>query len=226
MMLHIPQVLGPQQLAQARALLAQAPWADGRITAGHQSAKVKHNEQLPGDCAEARQLGGMIAAALQQNPRFMSAVLPREVFPPLFNRYAAGMGFGSHVDNALRGIPGTGHRLRTDVSATLFLTDPADYDGGELVVEDTYGDHAVKLPAGDLIIYPASSLHHVTPVTRGARVSSFFWVQSLIRDDAKRALLFDLDAANVQLASEVPDSPALLMLTGVYHNLLRQWAEP
>ncbi len=226
MMLHVPEVLGQEELAHARTLLARAPWADGAITAGHQSVKVKRNQQLPGDCAEARELGEMIVRALQGNPLFMSAALPREVFPPLFNRYGEGMAFGSHVDNALRGIPGSGHRLRTDLSATLFLTDPADYDGGELVVEDTYGDHAVKLPAGDLILYPSSSLHRVTPVTRGARVSSFFWIQSLVRDDAKRALLFDLDAANVQLATEVPESPALLMLTSVYHNLLRQWAEP
>ncbi|HLT28484.1 MAG TPA: Fe2+-dependent dioxygenase [Myxococcaceae bacterium] len=226
MMLHIPQVLSEAQLAQARGLLARATWADGRITAGHQSARVKANEQLPHESAEARELGQMIVGALQQNALFMSAVLPREVFPPLFNRYGEGMHFGSHVDNALRGIPGTPHRLRTDVSATLFLTDPADYEGGELVVEDTYGEHAVKLPAGDLIVYPASSLHHVRKVTRGARISSFFWIQSLIRDDARRALLFDLDAACIQLTSEVPDSPALPMLTGVYHNLLRQWAEP
>lgn len=226
MMLHVPQVLGPNELAQARALLSRAPWVDGSITAGHQSVKVKHNEQLPGDCAEARELGALVARALHANPLFMSAALPREVYPPLFNRYGVGMSFGSHVDNALRGVPGSGFKVRTDISATLFLTDPADYDGGELVVEDTYGDHAVKLPAGDLILYPSSSLHRVTPITRGARVSSFFWIQSLVRDDAKRALLFDLDVANVQLATEVPESPALLMLTSVYHNLLRQWAEP
>ena len=226
MMLHVPQVLTPSEVAHAEGLLARASWVDGRVTAGHQSAKVKHNEQLPESSPEARELGTLILRRLQQNALFTSAVLPREVFPPLFNRYGVGMDFGSHVDNALRGIPGTGLRLRTDVSATLFLTEPDDYDGGELVVEDTYGNHAVKLPAGDLIVYPSSSLHHVTPVTRGARVSSFFWIQSLVRDDAKRALLFDLDAANVQLASEVPESPALTMLTGVYHNLLRQWAEP
>lgn len=226
MMLHVPQVLGPSELAQARSLLARAPWVDGAITAGHQSVKVKHNEQLPGDCAEARELGMLIARALQASPLFMAAALPREVFPPLFNRYGVGMSFGSHVDNALRGLPGSGQKLRTDLSATLFLTDPADYDGGELVIEDTYGDHAVKLPAGDLILYPSTSLHRVTPITRGARVSSFFWIQSLVRDDAKRSILFDLDAANVQLTAEVPESPALVMLTSVYHNLLRQWAEP
>ena len=226
MMLHVPQVLTPAEVAHAKGLLTRATWVDGKVTAGHQSAKVKHNEQLPEASPEARELGTLILRRLQQSALFTSAVLPREVFPPLFNRYSEGMDFGSHVDNALRGIPGTGLRLRTDVSATLFLTEPEDYDGGELVVEDTFGNHAVKLPAGDLIVYPSSSLHHVTPVTRGARVSSFFWIQSLVRDDAKRALLFDLDAANVQLATEVPDSPALTMLTGVYHNLLRQWAEP
>lgn len=226
MMLHIPQILTEAQLAHARDVLSSATWTDGRVTAGHQSARVKENQQLPQDSAPARELGRLIAEALSKSALFMSAVLPREVFPPLFNRYAEGMHFGSHVDNALRGIPGTPHRLRTDVSATLFLTDPADYDGGELVVEDTFGEHAVKLPAGDLIVYPASSLHHVRQVTRGARVSSFFWIQSLVRDDARRSLLFDLDAACIQLTAEVPDSPALPMLTGVYHNLLRQWAEP
>jgi PKHD-type hydroxylase len=177
-------------------------------------------------CPAARALGELVLGALERSALFISAVLPQRVFPPLFNRYEPGMTFGSHVDNAIRSITGTPLRLRTDVSATLFLSDPESYDGGELVVEDTYGSHSVKLPAGDLIVYPASSLHHVTPIMRGVRLASFFWVQSMIRDVSKRALLFDLDTAIMQLNQEVPKSPSLVMLTGVYHNLLRQWAEP
>jgi PKHD-type hydroxylase len=226
MMVHIPNVLTPEQVARCREVFDRAQWADGRVTAGHQSAQVKKNLQLPENGPEARELGDMVLAALERSPLFISAVLPQRVFPPLFNRYDESMSFGSHVDNAIRPITGTGMRLRTDVSATLFLSDPESYDGGELVVEDTYGSHAVKLPAGDLIIYPATSLHHVTPVTRGVRLASFFWVQSMIRDVSRRALLFDLDMSIMQLNKEVPKSPSLVMLTGVYHNLLRQWAEP
>lgn len=226
MMLHIPNVLGAEQVSHCRELLGRADWEDGRSTAGHQSSQVKRNLQLPENSPAARELGDLVLAALERSPLFISAVLPQRVFPPLFNRYEGGMTFGSHVDNAIRPITGTPLRLRTDVSATLFLSSPESYDGGELVVEDTYGSHAVKLPAGDLIIYPASSLHHVTPVTRGARLASFFWVQSMIRDVSQRALLFDLDTAIMQLNQEVPKSPSLVMLTGVYHNLLRQWAEP
>jgi len=226
MLVHIPQVLPPEQVLRCREVFAQAKWEDGRGTAGHQSAQVKKNLQLPEDSPEARELGDLVLRGLERSPLFISSVLPQRVFPPLFNRYDTRMAFGSHVDNAIRPIPGTAERLRTDVSATLFLSDPDSYDGGELVVEDTYGSHSVKLPAGDLIVYPASSLHHVTPVTRGVRLASFFWVQSMVRDVSQRALLFDLDMAIVRLNQEVPQSPSLVMLTGVYHNLLRQWATP
>lgn len=226
MMVHIPQVLSAEQVAHCQQVFAQADWEDGRSTAGHQSAQVKKNLQLPESSPAARALGDLVLGALERSALFISAVLPQRVFPPLFNRYEPGMNFGSHVDNAIRQVTGTPLRLRTDVSATLFLSAPESYDGGELVVEDTYGSHSVKLPAGDLIIYPASSLHHVTPVTRGARLASFFWVQSMIREVSQRALLFDLDTAILQLNQEVPRSPSLVMLTGIYHNLLRQWAEP
>jgi PKHD-type hydroxylase len=226
MMLHVPNVLTAEQVAHCRQVFASAPWEDGRATAGHQSAQVKKNLQLPENSPEARELGELVLAGLERSPLFISAVLPQRVFPPLFNRYDESMSFGSHVDNAIRPITGTSLRLRTDVSATLFLSDPESYDGGELVVEDTYGSHAVKLPAGDLIIYPSTSLHHVTPVTRGVRLASFFWVQSMVREVSRRSLLFDLDMSIMQLNKEVPKSPSLVMLTGVYHNLLRQWAEP
>ena len=226
MMLHIPRVLTAAAVGRCREQLAAAEWKDGRITAGHQSAAVKRNQQLPEHDAAARALGDLVLQALEDCPLFTSAVLPKRVFPPLFNRYDREMSFGSHVDNALRSIAGSPARLRTDVAATLFLSDPESYDGGELVVEDTYGSHAVKLPAGDLVIYPASSVHHVTPVTRGARQASFFWVQSLVREAERRRLLFDLDMSIVELSKEASQSPALVMLTGVYHNLLRAWAEP
>jgi PKHD-type hydroxylase len=226
MMVHIPHVLTAEQVAHCRAVLQHAPWEDGRSTAGHQSAQVKRNLQLPESSVQARELGDLVLAALERSALFISAVLPQRVFPPLFNRYEGGMTFGSHVDNAIRPVPGTPVRLRTDVSATLFLPEPESYDGGELVVEDTYGSHSVKLAAGDLIVYPASSLHHVTPITRGVRLACFFWVQSLIREVSQRSLLFDLDTAIVQLTQEVPKSPSLVLLTGAYHNLLRQWADP
>jgi PKHD-type hydroxylase len=225
MLLPIPDVLSAEQVAQARKVLDRAGWVDGRVTAGHQSARTKDNEQLAEGSPEARQLGDTVLAALQSNPLFLSAALPLRVFPPLFNRYQGGQSFGTHVDNAVRQVPGTAHRLRTDLSATLFLSSPEEYDGGELVVEDTYGVHRVKLPAGHLVLYPASSLHHVRPVTRGARLASFFWVQSMVRDDGDRALLFDLDTAIQRLAEEAPDHPTAVALTGVYHNLLRRWAE-
>ncbi len=226
MMLHIPQVLTPDEVAHCRRVLLAAPWVDGRVTAGHQSMQVKKNLQLPEEGAAARELSGVVLRGLERTPLFTSAALPQRVFPPLFNRYEGQMEFGAHVDNALRTVPGTSQRLRTDLSATLFLSAPEDYDGGELVVEDTYGDHQVKLPAGDLILYPSSSLHHVTAVTRGVRLASFFWIQSLVREVSQRALLFDLDMAIIQLRGELPSSPTLLALTGVYHNLLRQWSEP
>jgi PKHD-type hydroxylase len=224
MMVHVPNVLTQEQVAHCREVFARAAWEDGRSTAGHQSAQVKKNLQLPVDGPEARELGELVLRGLEKSSLFISAVLPQRVFPPLFNRYEGGMTFGSHVDNALRGNA-AGLRIRTDVSCTLFLSDPDSYEGGELVVEDTYGGHEVKLPAGDLIVYPASSLHHVTPVTRGVRLASFFWAQSMVRDVSQRALLFDLDTAIQQLNPTVPGNPALVMLTGCYHNLLRQWAE-
>jgi PKHD-type hydroxylase len=205
--------------------MVKADWVDGNVTAGHQSRKVKHNLQLPEEGKVARELGDMVVQALYRSPLFMSAVLPKQVFPPLFNRYDAGMTFGAHVDNAIRGYLDTPLQVRTDVSATLFISAPEDYDGGELVVEDTYGKHSVKLPAGDMIVYPGTSLHNVTPITRGSRIASFFWTQSLIRDDGRRALLFDLDMSIRRLSADHPGHPSLVSLTAVYHNLLRQWAE-
>lgn len=225
MLLQVPQVLSSEQVAQFRQALGQADWADGRITAGYQSAQAKHNQQLPEDSPVAQQLGDVILQALQRSPLFLSAALPLKVFPPLFNRYEGGQSFGSHVDNAIRQVRGTPHRVRTDLSATLFLSEPGDYDGGELVIEDTYGLHNVKLPAGDLVLYPASSLHLVRPVTRGARVASFFWIQSMVRDDGQRTMLYDLDRATQQVHRDLPDSPAAVQLTGIYHNLLRRWAD-
>jgi len=225
MLLAVPDVLTKAQVAEARGVLERADWVDGRVTAGHQSARSKDNQQLAEGSDEARRLGDWIVAALQQSPLFVSAALPLRVFPPLFNRYSGGQSFGTHVDNAVRQVPGTPHRLRTDLSATLFLAEPDEYDGGELVVEDTYGVHSVKLPAGHLILYPATSLHHVRPVTRGARLASFFWIQSMIKDDGERTLLFDLDNASRRLSGDHPEHPAAVQLTGVYHNLLRRWAD-
>jgi len=224
-MIHIPQVLDAAQVARCREIMEKAAWVDGRVTAGHQSAQVKNNLQLPENSTEARDLGNMVIEALGHSNLFMSAVLPKQVFPPLFNRYDPGMTFGAHVDNAVRGIPGGGLRIRTDVSSTLFISGPDDYDGGELVVEDLYGSHAVKLPAGDLVVYPATSLHHVTPITRGSRIASFFWTQSMVRDDGRRSLLFDLDMAIIKLGRDHPEHASVVELTSVYHNLLRQWAE-
>jgi PKHD-type hydroxylase len=226
MMVQIPAVLDADTLHRVRQLILGADWVDGRVTAGHQSAEVKHNRQLPEESEAARIAGGLVLEALERCPLFFSAVLPQRVFPPLFNRYDPSMRFGPHVDNAIRALPGSAARLRTDVSATLFLSDPESYDGGELVVEDTYGSHSVKLDAGDLVAYPASSLHHVTPITRGVRVASFFWVQSMVRDLGQRSLLFDLDMAIVEINRHLECNPAQVVLTGVYHNLLRRWAEP
>jgi PKHD-type hydroxylase len=225
MLLPIPEVLTSEQLTQARQILAQTDWIDGRVTAGHQSARTKDNMQLPEDSPAARQLGEMILAALSQNPLFITAALPLRVFPPLFNRYQGGQSFGTHVDNAIRQITGTPHRIRTDLSATLFLSGPEEYDGGELMVEDTYGTHSVKLPSGHLILYPSTSLHHVRPVTRGARIASFFWIQSMVRDDGDRSLLFDLDVAIQRINRDNAEHPSAVQLTGVYHNLLRRWAD-
>ena len=225
MLLQIPNVLTSDEVSRARASLDAAEWIDGRVTAGHQSARAKDNEQVPEQHPAAREVGQMIVAALARNPLFLAAAIPLHVFPPLFNRYTGGQSFGSHVDNAVRRVSGTAHQMRTDVSATLFLSEPDSYDGGELVVEDTYGVQSVKLAAGSMVLYPATSLHHVRPVTRGARVASFFWIQSMVRDDGQRTLLFDLDLAIQRLAGETPDHPSVLQLTGVYHNLLRRWAD-
>ena len=225
MLLQVPDVLTPEQVASCRELLEAADWVDGRITAGHQSARAKDNLQLPEDHEHAKQLGDTIIAALERSSLFMAAALPLKVFPPLFNRYQNGQSFGNHVDNAIRQVTGTPHRVRTDLSATLFFSNPDEYDGGELVVEDTYGVHSLKLPAGHVILYPASSLHHVRPVTSGVRLASFFWIQSMVRDDGERTLLFDLDVAIQRLATDVPEHTSVVELTSLYHNLLRRWAD-
>jgi PKHD-type hydroxylase len=225
MLLHVPDVLNAEQLVQCRAALDAAEWTDGRVTAGHQSAKVKNNLQLAEDLPPAREIGTVILNALERSPLFVSAALPRKIFPPLFNRYGAGQSFGFHVDNAIRQVRNTAHQVRTDLSATLFFSEPHEYDGGELIVEDTYGSHAVKLPAGDLILYPSGSLHKVQPITRGVRTCSFFWIQSMVRDDGERTLLFDLDTAIRRLGADTPDHPSVVQLTSVYHNLLRRWAD-
>ena len=225
MLLSVPDVLTADQVLRARQVFEQAEWVDGRVTAGHQSTRVKDNLQLPEGSPIAREVGAMVLGALEKNALFVAAALPARVFPPLFNRYQGGQAFGTHVDNAIRQVTGTPHRIRTDLSATLFFTSPDEYDGGELVVEDTYGAHAVKLPAGHMILYPSTSLHHVRRVTRGARIASFFWIQSMIRDDGERTLLFDLDVAIQRLNEERADHPAAVQLTGIYHNLLRRWAD-
>jgi PKHD-type hydroxylase len=225
MVLQIPDVLNAEQVAQARLLLDSAEWVDGRVTAGPQSARTKDNLQLPENHPVGRQIGEVILGALSRNPLFVSAALPLRVFPPLFNCYRGGQAFGNHIDNAIRQSKANGATIRTDLSATLFLTEPDEYDGGELMVEDTYGVHSVKLPSGHMVLYPASSLHKVTPVTRGARISSFFWIQSMLRDDGERTLLFDLDTAIQRLTVDLPEHPAAVQLTSVYHNLLRRWAE-
>ena len=225
MLLAIPDLLTTEQVSRARAILETAEWVDGRVTAGHQSSRVKDNQQIPEEHEAAQQLGEMILNALGANALFISAALPAKVFPPLFNRYSGGQSFGTHVDNAIRQVANSGARIRTDLSATLFLGHPDEYDGGDLVVEDTYGTHNVKLPAGHLVLYPATSLHHVLPVTRGARVCSFFWIQSMVRDDTRRSILLDLDMAIQRLNRDLPEHPSAVQFTGVYHNLLRQWAD-
>ena len=225
MIVQVPNVLNPEQIARCRESMNRATWIDGRVTAGHQSAVVKDNRQLPENSPEARELGDLVVAALERSPLFITAALPLRVFPPLFNRYEGGESFGAHLDNSIRQIPGTPYRIRTDISATLFLSAPEDYDGGELVIEDVYGAHAVKLNAGDMVVYPASSLHHVNPVTRGVRLASFFWVQSMVRDEAARTLLFDLDKAINKVNQAFPNHRAVVELTNCYHNLLRRFAE-
>ncbi len=224
MLLHIPNVLTPGQVAGFRARLDAAQWTDGRETVGHLGAQAKRNEQLPEESPLRRELGETLLVALAKNPLFFSAALPLMYLPPRFNRYAGGGTYGFHVDGAVMNLS-QGEQLRSDVSCTLFLNAPDEYEGGELVISDTYGEHEVKLPAGDLILYPSSSLHQVTPVTRGARLASFFWVQSMIRDDARRRMLFEMDTSIETLRRGNADADAVLQLTGVYHNLLRQWAE-
>lgn len=226
MLLHVPSVLTKAQVAELRARIDQAPWIDGNETSGHQSALAKKNLQVPEADPIGQQASRMVAEALSRNPLFLSAALPHTVFPPLFSRYVGGEAFGLHVDNGVR-ISGDGKiRIRTDLSATLFLAEPETYAGGELVVEDTYGAHEVKLPAGDMILYPSSSLHQVAPVTAGRREVSFFWIQSLVREDAKRALLFDMDLGIQRAAQALGQGDAsVVSLTGAYHNLLRMWSE-
>lgn len=225
MLLRIPAVLTKAQVAECRQALDTADWADGRATAGYQSAKVKNNRQLPERHPTAVKLGDLILTALDRNALFMSAALPLKVVPPLFNRYENNETYGNHIDGAIRPIAGTAHRVRTDLSATVFLTEPGDYDGGELVVEDLFGAQRIKLAAGDMILYPGSSLHRVQPVTRGARTAAFFWIQSMVRDNEQRRMLFELDTAIQQLAATAPDQGPVVKLTNIYHNLLRQWAD-
>lgn len=225
MLIHIPEILNKSEVADFRARLAQADWVDGRATVGYQGALVKRNRQLPVEGALARELGEIILQRLYSNPLFMSAALPLRIVPPLFNAYTGGEHYGFHVDGAIRMLPGTHLSLRTDVSSTLFLSEPEEYEGGELIVQDTYGSHEVKLPAGDLILYPSSSLHQVSPVTAGERVCSFFWTQSMVRDDWQRNLLHELDCNIQSLRQKVGDSEEIVGLTGHYHNLLRQWAD-
>ncbi len=224
MLLHIPNVLGAEHVASFRAKLDAAQWTDGRETVGHLGTHAKRNEQLPENAPLRRELGETLLTALAKNPLFFSAALPLKYLPPRFNRYTGGGTYGFHVDGAVMNL-GNGEQLRSDVSCTVFLNDPEEYEGGELVIADTYGEHTVKLPAGDAVIYPSSSLHQVTPVTRGARLASFFWVQSMIRDDGRRRMLFEMDSAIETLRSSSADASAVLQLTGIYHNLLRQWAE-
>lgn len=230
MLIAIEKVLTAEQVATARQKLLAAEWVDGRITAGYQAQEVKRNAQIPENSPVAKELGEMVLAGLARSARFMSAALPLRVFPPMFNSYAGGQTFGTHVDTAIRQLSTTGQRIRTDLSATLFLTEPGDYDGGELIVEDSYGEKSVKLAAGDMVLYPATSLHRVEPVSRGNRISSFFWIQSMIRQDAHRTLLFELDESIQRLArsehaNEAEVKKTSVQLTGVYHNLLRQWSE-
>ncbi|WP_430459984.1 Fe2+-dependent dioxygenase [Thalassolituus sp. LLYu03] len=225
MLLKIPSVLSREQVVQARDILFASDWVDGSVTTGYQSARVKNNLQLPENSQAAQVLGDLILGALANNPRFMSAALPARIYPPMFNCYQGGGNFGVHVDNAIRHVSGTPVKIRTDVSMTVFFSDPEEYEGGELVIEDTYGSHSVKLRAGDAVLYPSTSLHQVLPVTAGRRLASFFWIQSMIRSDEQRALLFDMDTSLQSLQQQLDNSAELVKLTGVYHNLIRQWAE-
>lgn len=227
MILTIENVLNDEQVSRFARELAGAPWADGRVTAGYQSARAKHNLQLPEESEIAQRLGREVLAALDRALLFQSAALPAEIFPPLFNKYDGGHSFGVHVDSAIRPNVRTGKRIRTDLSATLFVSDPASYDGGELIIEDTLGGQSIKLPAGHMVLYLTTTLHRVAPVTRGARIASFFWIQSLIAEESRRAILFDIDISIQRLRQDVgEDHPALVALTGAYHNLIRQWGAP
>lgn len=226
MLTVVEKVLSCQQVAEFRKVLDAASWVDGKVTAGKQSGAVKQNHQLPEGSKESRDLGDKVLDALAGNGHFISAALPLKIFPPLFNRYEGGEHFGTHVDNAIRAVPGTTTRIRTDLSCTLFLCEPDEYDGGVLVIEDAYGAQEIKLSAGDLVLYPSTSLHHVTPVTRGARVCSFFWLQSMVRDDGQRTLLFDLDQSIQAVSAEKgANDPLSVKLSGIYHNLVRRWAD-
>jgi PKHD-type hydroxylase len=224
MLLHIPQLLTASEVAEFRRRLDGADWTDGRETVGPQGAKVKRNEQLPDSSPLKAELAQAMLAALNRNPVFFAAALPARILPPRFNRYAGGGEYGFHVDGAVMSL-GSGAQLRSDVSCTVFLNDPDEYDGGQLIISDTYGEHVAAKPAGDAVIYPSSSLHRVAPVTRGARIASFFWIQSLVRDDSQRRMLFELDTAIQKLTLDGADQDAVLQLTCVYHNLLRLWAE-
>jgi PKHD-type hydroxylase len=226
MLVKIEAVLTREEVAQLRSVLEGTQWVDGRVTAGAQSALAKHNLQVPEEAPQARALGEIVLRALGRNAHFNSAAVPLRVFPPLFNRYDVGMKFGAHVDNAIRFIPGPNIRVRTDLSATLFLSDPQDYDGGELVIQDTYGEQSVKFAAGDMVLYPASSLHRVQEVTRGSRWASFFWIQSMVKDDGARALIYQLDQSIMKTRGQLGDThEAVLGLTAVFHNLMRRWTE-
>ncbi|QIG79201.1 Fe2+-dependent dioxygenase [Stakelama tenebrarum] len=224
MLLHIPRILSPEKAAEIRGRLEAADWADGRETVGPQGARVKRNHQLPDASPLKAELGQMVLDALQASPLFFAAALPLRILPPRFNRYTGGGQYGFHVDGSVM-RQADGSHIRSDVSCTLFLNDPDDYDGGELIIADTYGEHEVTLPAGDALVYPSSSLHRVAPVTRGARIASFFWIQSMVRDDARRRMLFEMDTSIQKLIADGADEGATLQLTGVYHNLLRSWAE-
>lgn len=226
MLVAIADVLTAEEVKRCRTALEEAAWVDGAVSAGQQAAAAKHNLQIPEGSPAAREAGEIILRALGRNGMFNSAALPLRVLPPMFNRYDVGMKFGAHVDGAIRAIPGAGMRMRADVSSTLFLTQPEDYDGGEIVIADTYGNHAVRLPAGHMVVYPSTSLHSVNEITRGSRWSSFFWTQSMVKDDGKRAQLFDLDMAIIEVRRQLSDeNGAAVALTSHYHNLLRRWAE-
>jgi len=225
MLVHVPQVLNPEQVQSCRDALKEANWADGRMSAGYLSQNVKNNHQLADNDPVARRLGGTILEALECNALFTAAALPLKVLPPLFNRYAEAQAYGPHIDGAIRPVADTSHRIRTDLSATLFLSEPEHYDGGELVIRDGFGERGFRLAAGDMLLYPGTSVHHVTPVTAGERLAAFFWIQSMVRDDQQRNILFELDNAIQKLAGDVPGHPGLVELAGVYHNLLRRWAD-